>query len=440
MEGVSMSEQASERAIRTAMLPVSSPESVYSQLLNLPREEARFMLDTSLNQLDLALLDRKNPLIDLAVAQTTHDRHLLRDLYNRAKTAIPSDDRQAKYFYGLRIACLSSPAEPLNSRAISPVAFLDKEELARIIRDGKDEETEALFLNHAIVTLLPSLLTRADQFANLEEQRWCRLVRIAARNERLNIDESDQFDPDLDAYRISKAIGTLAGTVPVSEDGAEALISVLDRVHKHIFAESQSQQAELLRRWRDWDYELPNDREQRWHVDQKSEVLALLGAIMGSYSTTNEAGKYSWGSIKNFDSTDLAERCAFYSFEKLSDKQIEQAYKKDGEYFLRSVFVNSSVMWNRAQRNIIEEYLPDHLVWRYKHHCRLFKRDRSDFDYTMHSAEHRENVQTTEAILTEKIASLEAHVVRIEGWVKSTKAWVIWASIIIAGLIFLVRR
>ena len=40
---------------------------------------------------------------------------------------------------------------------------------------------------------------------------------------------------------------------------------------------------------------------------------------------------------------------------------METGYRRDNEYFLRSVFVNSSVMWNRAQRNFIEERLPDHL-------------------------------------------------------------------------------
>lgn len=435
-----MSEQAAERAIRAAMLLASSPESVYSHLLSFPREDSRFMQDRSLNDLDAALLARKSPLIDLAVAQTTQDHNLLRELYNRAKAANPSDDRQAKYFYGLRVACLSNPAEPLISLARAPVAFLDNEEIDRIIRDGKQEETEALFLNPAAVGLLKSLFTRTDQFASLEVHRWCRLVWLAARNERLNIDNSDESGPDLDAYDISKAVATLARIVPVSGEGAEALISVLNRIHSHIYAASQSEHSEILRRWREWDYEPKTDRETRWSWDPKSEVLALLGAIIGSYSITDEAGKYSSGSIEKYDSADLSERCAFYSIQRLSDKQLEQAYKRDGEYFLRSIFVNSSVMHNRAQRNFIEERLSDHLVWRYKHHIRLFKRDRPDFDDTMQSAELRENLQTSEAVVTERIASLEAHVDRVEGWIKSTKAWVIWTLVIIAALIVLVRR
>jgi hypothetical protein len=192
----------------------------------------------------------------------------------------------------------------------------------------------------------------------------------------------------------------------------------------------------MLDRWRAWNYEPKSERE--WSEDLKSEVLALLGAVIGSYSTKDAAGKYSSGSIKSFDSADLSERCASYSIEILSDKQVESAYERDHEYFLRSVFVNSSVMWNRAHRNFIEEHLPNRLFWRYKHHCRLFKKERSDFDDKMHSAELRE--QTTETILIERIASLEAHVARLEGWIKSTKSWVVWASIILAGIIIMVRR
>jgi len=191
----------------------------------------------------------------------------------------------------------------------------------------------------------------------------------------------------------------------------------------------------MLRRWRAWEYEPEHDREYEWTEDLKSEVLALLGAIIGSYSTINDAGKHSSGSIKSFDSPELSARCASYSSERLSDKQMEKAYQQDNQYFLLSVFVNSSVMWNRAQRLFIEERLPPHLVWRYKHHCRLFKKERSDFDDDMQSAELREDVPRTEALLTEKFASLEAHVERLEGWMKATKTWVVWASIIIAALI-----
>lgn len=435
-----MSERAAERAIRTAMLLASSPDRVYSQLRSFSRQDADFMGNSAFADLDQALLARNDLLINLAVAQSTQDTKVLRDLYDHAKTATPSDTQQAAFFYGLRVACLSNSAEPRFSVARAPASFLDDEELARIIRDGKEEETEALFLNPAITGLLNSLFTRTDQFASLEEQRWCRLVWIAAGNERLNIDTSNRHGPDLGAWDIKKSIATLAGMVPVSKLGARALISILERIHKHISADSLSQQAEILDRWRKWEYEPESDREFNWSEDLKSEVLALLGAIIGSYTTTDRAGKFSLGWIKNFDSADLSERCAFYSIEKLSDEQMGRGYQRDTEYFLRSVFVNSSVMWNRAQRNFIDERLPDHVVWRYKHHCRLFKRDRPDFDDTMQSTELRENEQTAEAILTERLITLEAHVVRLEGWIKSTKAWVIVGSILIAGLVIWTRH
>lgn len=434
-----MSERAAERAIRTAMLLAAPPESVYSELRNLSREDSLFQHE-SLTDTDQAVLARDNPLINLALAQTTQETAILRDLYGRSRANGISDEQQSKYLYGLRVACLSNPAEPRVSLARAPVAFLDDTELARIVQDGKEEETEALFRNPSITGLLKGLLTRTNQFADLTEDRWCRLLWIVAGNERLNIDNGDQFGPDLDAWHIQKSVATLARIVPVSKHGARALISVLERIHKHISAESLSQHAEILDRWREWNYVPEKEREYGWSEDLKTEVLALLGAIIGSYSTTDQGGKFSLCWIKNFDSADLSERCAYYSIERLSDKQMEAGYQKDNEYFLRSVFVNSSVMWNRAQRNFIEERLPDHLVWRYKHHCRLFKRDRSDFDDTMQSAELRENRQTTEAILTERISALETHILRLEGWIKSTKAWVIWASIIIAGLIILVRH
>ena len=428
-----MPERAADRAIRTAMLLVAPAEQVYSELLSFPTAEAS--AEAGLTDLDKALLGRNDPLITLAVARTTKDTDVLRDLYNSARVAVPPDERQSAYFYGLRVACLSNPAQPRLSFARAPAAFIDEEELARIIQDGKAEETEALFLNPSITGLLKNLLARAHQFASLEEHRWCSLVWVAARNERLNTDASNRFGPDLGAWDIKKSVAALGTVVPVSEPGARTLISVLERVHTHTFQGSKIQLEEALRRWRDWVYEPEQDREFGWSEDLKSEVLALLGAITGSYSIKDNSSKYSSGSIKSFDSADLAERCAFYSIERLSDKQMESAYKRDNEYFLRSVFVNSSVMWNRAQRNFIEERLPEHLVWRYKHHCRVFKRERSDFDDSMQSSELRENVPKVEAILTEKFAALEAQVRRLEDWMKSTKTWVICASLIIAGLI-----
>jgi hypothetical protein len=435
-----MSERASERAIRTAMLLASSPERVYSQLCSFPREDAsRLFVETGLTDLDRVLLSRNELLINIAVAQSTQDTDVLRDLYRLAATAIPSDDGQAKYFYGLRVACLSNPTEPL-ILARGPALFIDDNELARIISDGKEEESEALFLNPAITGLLKSLLARTNQFASLEEQRWCRLLWIAAQNERLNIDTSNEHGPDLDAHDISKSIAAFARIVPVSELGARTLISVLIKVHSHVVGESQSHHAEMLGRWREWNYEPEKEREYGRSENLKSEVLALLGAVIGSYSTLDSSGKHSSGSIASFDSTDLSERCAFYSSQILSIEQLENGYKKDGDYFLLSVFRNSSVMWNRAHRNFIEERLPNYLVPQYKHHCRLFKRDRSDFDDTMQSAELQDNPRTTETILIEKIGLLEARIGRLEGWVKSTKAWVIFASIFIGGLVILSRH
>jgi hypothetical protein len=240
-----------------------------------------FRRSADLSELDKALLARNNPLINLAVAQTTQDTNVLRNLYDHAKTATPSDEGQAKYFYGLRVACLWNSAESRLEYERGPANFVDSEELARIIRLGKEEETEALFLNPAITGLLKGLLTRTNQFADLEEQRWCRLLMIAAGNARLNIDTTNQFGPDLDAWHIQKSVATQARIVPVSKYGARALISVLERIHKHISAESQSQHSEMLGRWREWNYEPEKDREYGWSEDLKSEVLALLGAIIG---------------------------------------------------------------------------------------------------------------------------------------------------------------
>ena len=90
-----MSERAAERAIRTAMLLAAPPESVYSELRNLSREDSLFQHE-SLTDMDQAVLARDNPLINLALAQTTQETAILRDLYGRSNANGISDCQPAR--------------------------------------------------------------------------------------------------------------------------------------------------------------------------------------------------------------------------------------------------------------------------------------------------------------------------------------------------------
>jgi len=431
---------ASERAadeIRTAVLLAASPDQVYKELLAERRKDGYPLGWIDHAARDKALVARKNPLITLAVAQSTTESDLLSEIYQQAVADQSSDERAVLFNMGLRLACLSNPARSNPLSELDTFATLD--EVARIAKEGSVAEYQALIQNPSATKILCQLLSRKGVFASLEDDRWLWLVHAAAFSERLNFDDSDEHGPDMGASDVRKAVVKLAAAVPVSKRGAKALIAVLERCHKWSHAESKEQRDEVLARWTEWEYvESKEELSDSWHVpdrDLKAEVVALLGAVVNSYGTKDAQGKFGSVSVAKLDSDDLAERCGAYSIERLNSKQIEAGVRRDNDAFFLSVMRNAAVLGNRDYRIFIEEHLSRRLAWLYKYHCELLKRRRPDFDAAPQSESMREDEGVTIDPVTQRIDAVAMKVARLEVWLKGIKAWIIWGTIIVVTLL-----
>jgi hypothetical protein len=424
----------STTATRTAALLVASPEYVYADLIEHRSSREWWEGHSDLDELDAALLARKDPLITLGVAETTKDFELLKKIYDLLVSDNLPFSAGATYKSGLRIACLSNTNEKGTLGLGDAADLIGSAEFERIVTKGDSVEVNALLRNPSFNKLIPQVLERKGVFSSIDDQRWCSLVRVAARNDRLSLDESDESGPDMHAWDIQRAIVRFACSVPVSILGARTLIPLLQLFHGHAFAESKSQHDVLFSRWQSWDYK-KEERDSGWPEDLKSEVIALLGAVVYAYSTKDEKGKFGSVNVSSLTSDKLAERCGYYSIMQLDVPQMEAAYRRDREWFMESAIRNPGVMYNSAKRIFIEEHLPNFLNWYYKHHCDVYAKRRKDFSATPVTTDQRREFNLPEPATELAINAVMTKALALEASLEKLKRWLLWSVLGLAVLI-----
>jgi hypothetical protein len=202
--------------ITIARLLASSPESVCNELREYGELNRTDRLGSGTNEeLEKALLGRAEPLINLALAQFGSSCSVARLLYTRAKdgTADPAQDR------AIRLACLSNQVWP--QEIFSEDKVLDEAEIARLAVSGEGEEVYLLLTNPAQRRVVEKLFRREPPFKDVAPERFRELVACASRNPALNLDDSNEFGPDMYAYGIKKGIYNLLKTVPVEPKWAQ---------------------------------------------------------------------------------------------------------------------------------------------------------------------------------------------------------------------------
>jgi hypothetical protein len=113
------------------------------------------------------------------------------------------DEKDAQYKKGLQIGCLSNTTLPAAQFIFDfPREIIGQQEIFRVLSQAGEAEAAALIQNPSISRLLEPLYRRADMFAQMPEENWCRLVSLSSKNERLVTDKPSQDSPDLDFLRI----------------------------------------------------------------------------------------------------------------------------------------------------------------------------------------------------------------------------------------------
>jgi hypothetical protein len=414
-----------------ARLMVAAPEFVYGQLKFYSENVGMW---AGKEELEKLLLKRNDKLINLALAQFATHKEIVQQLYDRA--CAPSHGDDEAYNLGLRVASLSNrhfdffnwPNFDLNA----------------LMARGFTAEAAALLTNPSIPSsVLEALFKKADCFVQVDEKTWLWMVQVSAKNERINIDESNIHGPDMNLWDIHKAIFAFLETAPVTSHSAHATLGLLSALDPH-HTRRPDEIAGVLERW--GTAELKNykgEDEDGWstHLPLREELRCLIASLYSRRSTTANSGPRVFGSA---DDKDIARRCAFYAGTELSEKDIEKGFDKDKDVFVFAVLKNCYVLLNRKKRALIEEKLPGDFRHEYRRRCEDIHKNNKYFDVTPVSESGRDLFDEFQQQSSKEISLLEKLSTQNEQLVTRLKSYerqIIWiVAILIVAMYLIVRR
>jgi hypothetical protein len=174
-----------DKLTQEARLTLASPEVVFQELKKLSTGGKRGLFGRD-DRLEIVLVKRNHPLINLGLASYGANEKVSAALYKHALEP-PKDEADAKYKEGLRIGCLSNTTlAAAHFLRHFPNDIIGPQETWRVLSQGTDAETSALIRNPSIdADLLEALYQRTGVFAQMPEERWCALVSLSRKNERL---------------------------------------------------------------------------------------------------------------------------------------------------------------------------------------------------------------------------------------------------------------
>jgi hypothetical protein len=149
---------------------------------------------------------------------------------------------------------------------------------------GDAAEAEALLCNPSVADqLLVDLYAHTGTCANIEDERWCNLVYFSRKNERIGTEEEYPDSPDMEHYRIHKAIFRLLEIAPLELRWLYVLYGLLDELN---FRQVHSPDAvePVLTRWAQLD-----DKNSQGETDEgyftsvslRDEFRCLVASLYG---------------------------------------------------------------------------------------------------------------------------------------------------------------
>lgn len=369
-----------ERRTRLARLKVAAPEAVYAEMKEYALAVQASPYTEGSDELELMLLRRDDPLIDLALAGFASNHELVGKLYGKGRE-LADDPQQADQASGLRLAVLSNQtvaAKGLLSRF--PERVIGDDEVARVLKEADWKEAEALALNPTISDDVLTAIYRGDKYvAGIDETRRRELVVCSSGNPRLWTNTDSEHGPDMGHWDIHKAIFEMLETVPTSDRWAGSLSYLLRQLDPYQ-VKSPDSIDDVLDRWtRDETGEVQDldvgDKYTVTGLTQRQELRCLIGALYGrSY-------KKQFKVHGKAEDEDVARRCAFYGNGKLDVKDIDAGYERDKGIFVFGAIFNDDILCNRkARRHFEEECLHSGDIFLYEMRCQQIHRRRSSFD------------------------------------------------------------
>jgi hypothetical protein len=335
-----------------ARLFLASPEVVFQELKKLSARPKADLLGRN-DRLETALVKRNHPLINLGLASYGANKEVFAALYKHALEP-PKNETDAKYKEGLRIGCLSNTTLTAAHLIFHfPQEIIGPQETWRVLAQGTDAETTALIRNPSIdEELLEALYQRTAMFAQMSEERWCDLVSLSSKNERLITEEEHYDSPDMGFYSIQKAIFLLLEIAPLNMRWLRVLYDLLNKLAPEQVATPEKID-HVLARWATLDDRMSDGKvSEGYHtsLSLKDEFRCLVAALYGRGFVNNASVLHGSPTAK-----DIALRCAYYGQGDITPKEMKAGYKRDKEAFIFAVLFNGRIYDSPKLRKPLQE-------------------------------------------------------------------------------------
>jgi len=360
----------------------SSPEAVYNELKDSATDDddLRLWRDPKIEE---ALLQRKDPLITLGLAQYCSSEAVASVLYKRG-TSTTGDP---VYNKALRMGVLGNSLILRRIMSRNSFGVLTDEEVLQYINTDKVDGTDELY---AIVTnpgakkLLGKLYNQENPFDTIPPDNFVRAVYWSNGNPAIREDESSVDGPDMYAWEVQKGIKRMMQTMPLTQNGLRAAYWILRAADHRNIRSFDEDPTPMFKRWQ--AFQLDEDSKKYPEndandLDLREEFLVMLASVYGWYSAKTPDNKSKIVYLGSADSPDRLLRCAYYSDErKLSPEQMHKAHDRDGDAFVVAALYNDALFWNQKTRGELESMMRGRLIHRYKQRCDEIKKKHPQFD------------------------------------------------------------
>ena len=415
----------SNRTVRAQHLRLAAPDVVYAAL----RDYGDFLTEGNLayadQELERLLLDRKSPLIDLALAQHGYDNTILLKLYQQAcaGTVDPAHDK------AIRLAVLGN-------RTVWRTSFTPFElELKRLAREGDDNEMRALLGNRYAAKIVCDVLKRREAFEGLNDERMLHLVGYASPNTSYSTDDGDE------CYALQQALWNLLRTAPLTSGWLRVLYQTLLEVYPPLAARPQSgdEVREVLTRWQSVKVEDSSGTPYEGYctkLPMQQEFRCWIAALYGGVLAGMPEARLGLA-----ESDDVAMRCVYYGKGLMRPEAMRAAQQNDEDAYPLAAVLNESNYFDRDARGELEDLLTRKLTWVYEARCkRMAKRYRGFAvgPISTELAEERRRVPPVAPATPADMKALSEQLVQLKERVEFAARCANWAFAGLIGLAILI--
>ena len=302
-------------------------------------------LDASLDvEIQQALLRRRHPLIDLALARFTNEDEIALELFRRDADVVGIDhEERERSDSALKLAVLANKmlANPFHP-VPGPLRLVGDH--VSWLGTASSNEIAALFNNPTLGDgFLREFLEGSDAWSVLSDEHRRTVVFCLSRNANLRREREDSDGSGwYERQALHHACWALAETSPVTDEWALALSYLYEKLPPNTIKGDASRWLDAATRWVSPDGKKEDDR---W--DHFRTVRFHLARLVITRHPDICAELLTHG--------DIAMRSAAYGFADLAQEQLAEAFKRDKELAYDELARNEGLWKSPQTRDILRE-------------------------------------------------------------------------------------